>query len=113
MITEEGYARLNQEAKADYGKAKLSLVPTEIIRAIADVREYGNQKYKSPDNWKQVDKQRFIDALYRHWLAYIDGEKVDKESGIEHIKHVACNLAFIIEMDKQKEPICKDGVCYI
>lgn len=89
----------NQEAKADAGKLKLSLVPTQIIKDIAQVREYGNKKYHSPDNWKQVDKQRYVDALYRHWLAYLDGEEKDKESGIEHIKHVACNLAFILEME--------------
>ena len=30
---------MNQEAKADYGKPRLSLVPSEIIRAIAVVAE--------------------------------------------------------------------------
>ena len=94
---------MNQEVKADNGKAKLSLVPSEIVRAIADVREYGVKKYKAKDNWKCVEKERYVDALYRHWLAYIDGEMVDSESGIEHIKHVACNLAFIIELEKDGE----------
>lgn len=92
---------LDQSAKADAGKPRLSLVPTEIIRAIAKIREYGNQKYKDPDNWKTVEKQRYIDAAYRHWLAYIDGEKKDKESGLPHIWHVACNLAFIVEMERE------------
>ena len=92
-----------QEAKADAGKLKLSLVPTEIIRNIAVIREYGNRKYGSSENWRTVDKQRYVDALYRHWLAYIDGERYDQESGLPHIWHVACNLAFIIEMEKEVE----------
>jgi len=90
----------NQKAKADAGKPKLSLVPSEIIRNIAVIREYGNKKYNSPNNWKTVEKERYIDAFYRHWLAYIDGETLDKESGLPHIWHAACNLAFICEMEK-------------
>ncbi len=34
----------NQLAKKDKGKAKLSLVPTQITLDIAEVREYGNKK---------------------------------------------------------------------
>ena len=34
----------NQTAKADEGKLQISLVPTQIIRDIAEVRMYGNQK---------------------------------------------------------------------
>lgn len=90
-------------AKADDGKARLSLVPTQIIRDIAEVREYGNRKYSSSDNWRKVEKRRYIDALLRHTLAYLDGEGKCKESGIEHYKHMACNLAFICEMEAPNE----------
>ena len=33
-----------QRAKADAGKIRPSLVPVQIIRDIAEVREYGNRK---------------------------------------------------------------------
>lgn len=93
----------DQTAKQDAGKPKLSLVPTQIIRDIAEVREYGNQKYKSKDNWQNVEKQRYIDALYRHLLSYIDDpDGVDEESGIRHYKHMACNMAFICEMEVKR-----------
>lgn len=59
-----------QEAKADAGKPQLTLVPRAILPAIARVREYGTKKYGDPDNWKQVDKQRYRDAAFRHFLAY-------------------------------------------
>lgn len=94
----------DQTAKADAGKLKLSLVPTQIIRDIAEVREYGNNKYGSPDNWKNVEIQRYRDALFRHLLAYLDDPfGVDEESGIEHYKHMACNMAFLCEMEKWEE----------
>lgn len=93
---------LDQTAKADAGKLQITLVPTRIIEDIAEVRMYGNKKYKSPDNWKEVEVQRYRDALCRHLLAYIrDPKSVDEESGIPHYKHMACNMAFICEMERE------------
>ena len=88
-------------AKDDKGKLKLSLVPSQIIRDIAQVREYGCEKYHDPENWRQVEVQRYIDAFYRHWLKFIENPNaIDEESGIPHYKHCACNMAFICEMLK-------------
>lgn len=90
----------NQDAKFDTGKAQLTLVPTKIIFDIARIREYGVKKYKDPENWKRVEIERYRDALYRHWLAYInDPHGVDEESGMPHLWHVACNCAFLCEME--------------
>ena len=92
-----------QEAKADKGKLRISLTPTQIIKDIAEVRMYGTDKYGSPENWKQVEMQRYIDALLRHTLEFIkDNDSADKESGIPHYKHMACNMAFICEMLGEK-----------
>lgn len=89
----------DQTAKADKGKLQISLVPTQIIRDIAEIRMYGNAKYHSPDNWKQVEMVRYVDALCRHLLAFIDDyNSIDEESGKPHYKHMACNMAFICDM---------------
>lgn len=94
----------NGVAKDDAGKLQLSLVPTEIIRGIAQVRMFGTKKYKSPENWRTVSMQRYIDAAYRHFLAFLDDpNSVDEESGLPHIYHLACNLAFICELRKAGE----------
>lgn len=91
----------NQSIKADKGKLRLTLVPTSLITAVATVREYGCCKYHDPENWRKVDPQRYRDALYRHWLAYLaDVNGVDVESGLPHLWHLACNAAFLIELDK-------------
>lgn len=89
----------NQEAKADAGKLQIHLVPTQIVRDIAEIRMYGNQKYGSSDSWKTVELDRYVDALLRHTLAFLDDRgAVDEESGKPHYKHMACNMAFICEM---------------
>lgn len=94
----------SQDAKADAGKPRLSLVPSEIIRDIARVREYGNDKYGDPENWKTVEPERYRDAAYGHLLAYIDNPiGTDEESGLPHLWHLACNIAFLCEMEKGAE----------
>lgn len=89
-----------QTAKADAGKLQLTLVPRQIIRAIAAIRMYGNRKYGSSDNWKNVEPERYRDAAFRHFLAYLDDPKgYDEESGLPHLWHLCCNLAFLCEME--------------
>lgn len=94
----DGY---DQTAKADNGKAKLTLVPRQIIWDIAKVREYGTAKYHNDsENWKRVEIDRYKDAAYRHFLAYLDdANSVDEESGLPHLWHLACNIAFLCELE--------------
>ena len=92
----------DQTAKADAGKAMLTLVPRKIIWAIARIRMFGCKKYSDPDNWKRVEIERYRDAMYRHWLAYLDNPHgVDHESGLPILWHCACNLAFLIELEDE------------
>ena len=83
------------------GKLDLTTVPTEIIRQIAKIRAYGIDKYKERDNWKKVDIKYYEQAIYRHWLNYISGEENDNESGLKHLSHIACNVAFILELENE------------
>ena len=95
----------DQTAKADAGKPRLSLVPMQIMFDVAQIREYGNKKYPEggPDNWKRVDPDRYVDALLRHTLRYVqDRSGVDDESGLPHLWHMATNIAFLCEMEKER-----------
>ena len=91
-----------QSVKSDAGKLKLTLVPRQIIRDVAAIRMYGNAKYPDggPDNWKRVEIERYRDAAFRHFLAYLDNPQgVDDESGYPHLWHLACNIAFLCELE--------------
>ena len=93
----------DQTVKADAGKPQLHLVPPEIIRCIARVREYGNAKYGDSESWRQVDPIRYIDAVYRHMLAFAENPTgADEESGLPHLWHLACNAAFLCEIYKEE-----------
>lgn len=89
-------------AKSDAGKPHPSYVPVEIIEAVMRVREYGNKKYHDPDNWRTVEPERYHDALLRHVLrAWNDPYAVDPESGLMHLEHIACNVAFLLALRKE------------
>lgn len=93
----------NQTIKSDAGKPRLTLVPRQIIYDIAEVRMYGLQKYGSSENWKKVEIERYRDATFRHFLSYLNNPNgVDSESGIKHLKHLACNIAFLCELEGDK-----------
>lgn len=92
----------SQELKHDDGKPRLSLVPSQIIRDIAEVREFGVVKYGSSESWRDVELERYRDAAYRHMLAYVDNTQgTDEESGLPHLSHLACNIAFLCELSKK------------
>lgn len=96
----------DQTAKADAGKLRLTLVPRGIIRAIARVRMFGQNKYPDggEDNWKRVEIERYRDAAFRHFLAYLDNPQgFDEESGLPILWHVATNIAFLIELENMDE----------
>lgn len=101
--TEDKKTELLHEAKSDGGKPRPCLVPPEIIWAITYVREYGCKKYHDPENWKKVEPERYQNAAYRHFLAYLkDQNAKDEESGLPHLWHLACNIAFLIALEKEE-----------
>ncbi len=94
-----------EEAKEYRGKLNYCLVPRMLLTAVARIREYGNRKYEAggPDNWKNVDPQRWREAAFRHFLAYLDDPLgLDEESGLPHLWHLACNIAFLCELDNPR-----------
>lgn len=89
--------------KFDEGKPRLSLVPPSLIEAVGAIRTYGTEKYRNdPDGWRQVEPDRYVDALMRHLVEFLkDRNAVDPESGYPHLWHMACNVAFLIEMQQE------------
>ena len=86
-------------AKSDEGKLDLTMVPPEIILAVAEIRRYGNQKYADPQNWRAVPPEKIHKALIRHAVAmWEDPWALDPESGMPHLWHLACNAAFLCAM---------------
>lgn len=86
--------------KHDKGKHRLDLVPPILIEAVGAIMTYGLEKYEE-DSWKTVEAKRYRAALMRHLVAYLkDNQGVDEESGYKHLYHIACNVAFLLELEE-------------
>lgn len=86
--------------KFDGGKLRYGLIPPLAQAEMVKVLTFGAEKYE-PDNWKVVpeSKRRYFDAMERHIWAWKMGEVFDPESGIHHLAHAMCCLAFLYEHD--------------
>ena len=87
--------------KYDQGKNRLGLVFRGFSKALWQVGEvgtFGANKYK-PDSWQELEQERYKDALLRHLFLYFQGEKIDNESGLNHLSHVAWNALAILNME--------------
>ena len=86
--------------KFDQDKPQWTLVPFKAFDEVVKVLTIGARKY-APDNWKKVPnaRQRYIDAAFRHMSAYAGGEKLDAETGKNHLAHAACCLLFLLAFD--------------
>jgi len=93
-----------QGQKFDSEKIRPGLIPPECLKAIAEIMTFGADKY-SADNWKLVDPDKYVDALWRHYIAWKTGEDKDAESGLAHVAHFATNAVFLLwfEIENNKK----------
>lgn len=89
--------------KFDSGKPRTDLLGPTSILEMASVLGFGANKY-SADNWKNcTEPERFLAASLRHILQYMNGEKVDSETGISHLAHAMTSLMFVRELEVLNE----------
>ena len=90
------YRKVNKAVKHDGGKTRMSLLPYTFTKAVSDVMTFGAEKYAAWNWAKGMSWSRVLDAAYRHMGAWQEGEDVDPESGLSHLAHASCCLAFLI-----------------
>ena len=95
-----------------YGETSTGSYAPAIIEAVGEAGNCGTRKYGDAENWRQVEPARCRDAIMRHVCAYLrDPGGTDAESGLPHLAHAACNIAFLPEPEESKEgkyePMCR------
>lgn len=90
--------KANPKDAASGRKVHLSLVPPAALVSIARVMENGALKYGRM-NWRKhkVSRLSHIDAVLRHIMADMDGEDLDRESGLPHLAHAAAGLLILLD----------------
>ena len=91
--------------KSDEGKLKWSLMPFEQLEDVVRVLMAGAKKYGA-ENWRKCDDvNRYKDALMRHVVSYVKGEKNDLEDNLSHLAHAMCNCLFLMYFDKNEKKV--------
>tara|TARA_R110001632_G_scaffold26561_1_gene71756 strand:- start:398 stop:889 length:492 start_codon:yes stop_codon:yes gene_type:complete len=81
--------------KDDAGKLRESLMCEDFVDQMIRVLEHGAVRYGEWNWLKGGDWTRFSNANARHTKAWKNFEKVDQDSGINHLAHAAVNLMFL------------------
>jgi len=83
------------------GKLRLELVPPSLERAVAAVLQHACERDVNPyppRNWERGMPWSKVEAsLMRHLNAWRSGHDNDPDTGLPHVWHLACNVAFLIE----------------
>lgn len=78
------------------GKDRWDLLPIDATESVVKVLTRGAQKYAAR-NWERGMNWSICQAsMMRHLAAWSKGERIDKESGLPHMAHVACNALFLL-----------------
>lgn len=86
--------------KHDQEKLDWTLLQLDELAPLVRVLMHGAKKY-SADNWRQVEpKERYFAAALRHLQAWQRGEKIDSESGEQHLAHCLASIYFLMVKDK-------------
>lgn len=104
-------AKLVSGYKADEAKTRLELIPPEFIFATGSVLTFGAAKY-ADRNWEIGMKwSRPFGAAMRHLWAWWGGQgpttknflfgDLDAETGMSHLWHAACCLAFLVAYEER------------
>jgi hypothetical protein len=70
-------------------QTRLGALDPLALKALGDVAGMGEEKYDRFNFAKGYAWSLSVDALFRHLLAFLDGEDTDPESGLPHTAHVA------------------------
>ena len=89
--------------KYDIGKLQWDILPIDCVEDVVKILTFGAEKYGA-NNWQNVEngEDRYYAALMRHLAASRQGEKTDPESGLSHLAHVACNVVFLMWLEKNR-----------
>lgn len=77
------------------GKLRWCLLPWDGLRLIVEVlmmgaAKYGDRNWEGGLSWTETSE-----SLLRHLTAWLQGEDLDQESGLNHVAHIGCNALFL------------------
>lgn len=99
-----GYPDDNPKTAVGVAKPAVFDVPPIALLQIGAAMVDGAAKY-GHFNWREhtVSVSVYANAIYRHLLAYLDGENNARDSGLSHLAHIAACCAILMDADDRNK----------
>lgn len=100
---------MSDSIKDDQGKPRLALLPGYCpltLEALGRLATFGAEKH-GEGSWLEGEQYRWLDAAYRHLSEYHKGEKIDPETGENHLVAVCINFMYACELELTATPLPK------
>lgn len=83
------------------GKPPLNYLVYSVLEEDAKVHKHGADKY-GERNWRTqpILASTYEGAILRHFLAWVAGEDIDKDSGYSHLSHIRACCAVVLDSQK-------------
>ena len=83
--------------KDDAAKLQWSLLPWDALEGVVKILMIGAKKY-ARDNFRKVDRERYVDATLRHLTDFMRGKIFDSETKCPLLWHLGCDVLFLISL---------------
>jgi hypothetical protein len=93
--------KYDYKIKCDKGKPKAGLMLEGFANALLEVSKVSTfgAKNHGENTWQRVEFERYKNSFARHLLAWYGGERIDEDSNLSTLAHVAWNVLALLELE--------------
>jgi len=101
--TKSSKEHMDYDHKSTLDKPPMQLIDPVAMKSLGETLRYGLNKYgvEHGPTYELGQPDTYLGALYRHLLAWQDGEITDPESGMPHLDHAFFNAYILLLHEKQ------------
>lgn len=85
-------------------RRRFDLIPWYAIREASHILDMGLSKHGF-ETWKQIDSRTHLDCAMSHIGYWMDGQKLDNESGRSHLQHAFIRILFALANELASETL--------
>jgi len=79
-------------------RRRFDLIPWTAIREASHILDFGAVKH-GIGTWKEIPTEDHLDCAMSHIGYWLDGQKLDPESGRSHLQHALIRLLFAVALE--------------
>jgi len=87
-------------------RRRFDLIPWNAIREASHILDFGAVKH-GINTWREIPADVHLDCAISHIGYWLDGQKVDPESGRSHLQHALIRILFAVALELVPDTIAE------